>query len=82
MDVEKEFIVKVKSILFDSSDVCFEWVFVIENKKDRMMGWECVDYLFNYVLERKFVVSEKELMMIGLCWGIGLVILEGFRFVM
>ncbi|TXB61352.1 MULTISPECIES: MobF family relaxase [Phaeodactylibacter] len=51
----------------------------IEKKKDRLSPKESVDYALDHVLERKSVVSEKELMTIGLQRGLGSVTPESFR---
>lgn len=43
----------------------------IENKKGRITAKEVLDYALDHSLERKSVVSEKELLTIGLTRGIG-----------
>lgn len=78
-DAERELIAKAKSSPNDGSDGGSERAFAIENKKDKMTERECVDYSLDHALERKSVVSEKELMTIGLRRGIGSVTPEGFK---
>lgn len=43
----------------------------VENKKGRITAKEVLDYALDHSLERKSVVSEKELLTIGLTRGIG-----------
>ena len=50
-----------------------------EKEKDWMTAKESVDHALDHSLERKSVVSEKELMTIGLRRGIGSVTPEGFK---
>jgi len=54
--------------------------FAIEKKKEEVFGpREAVDYALDHALERKSVVSEKELMTLALKRGIGKVSPEGVR---
>jgi len=43
----------------------------VENKKEKVSAKEALDYALNHSLERKSVISEKELLTIGLQRGIG-----------
>jgi conjugative relaxase-like TrwC/TraI family protein len=51
----------------------------IENKKDRITAKEVINYALDHALERKSVVSEKELLTIGLKRGIGSITPEALQ---
>lgn len=78
-ETEKELIANAKGQPYGGSSSRAEWDYAGEKEKDRMTAKESVDYALAHTLERKSVVSEKELMTIGLRRGIGSVTPEGFR---
>lgn len=76
---EKELIANAKRQPTDGGDSRSEKDHAIEKEKDRMAAKDSVDYALNHAFERKSVVSEKELMTIGLRRGIGSVTPEGCK---
>lgn len=76
---ELDLIANAKGTPPDSSENGSGRAYAIENKKERMSPKESVDYALNHSLERKSVISEKELMTIGLQRGLGSVTPESFK---
>ena len=70
-EAEKELIANAKTPPSDSSDGRSERDFAIENKKEKSAERESLDFAFSHTLERKSVVSEKEVMTIALQRSLG-----------
>lgn len=78
-ETEKELIANAKSHPSNDGGDHSERSFAIENKKDKMTAKESVNFALDHALERQSVVSEKELMTIGLRRAIGSVTPEAFK---
>ena len=76
---EKELVANAKSNPSTNDDNRTERSRAIENKKDKAAEKESVDFALDHSMERKSVVSEKEIMIIGLQRSIGQTTPESFK---
>lgn len=78
-DQERELIANAKGDPVSDGNNRAERDRAIENKKDKTAEKESVDFAWNHSLERKSVVSEKEIMTIGLQRSLGKTTPESFK---